>query len=338
MRIALTYNEKRSDHEDQAEFDTRAAIDGIARLVASLGHEAVPIDVSGSIPRLVVRLRQLAPELVLNLAEGERGTFREAFYPALFEQLELAHTGSCASALALSLDKALAKRVVASARVRVPHGRLVRNKGELPVLDDLDELALPVIVKPNFEGSSKGITAASVVTERGRLARVVGDALARYPEGILVEELIEGIDVAVGWIEGVGLLPAIWYRYDAVDRYAIYDYVLKHDAPERVQIEIPAPLPDDVGKRLIAATRRAIEALGIRGYGRADFRITPRGEVVFLEMNPLPSLTLATGHDELYASAARLGLSPRDVIDRIIETARPSRSEAREPVPLSCSA
>jgi D-alanine-D-alanine ligase len=319
MRIALTYNEKRSAGEAHAEFDSREAIAQIARLVASLGHSVVPMDVSGSIPRIAVRLRRVAPELILNFAEGERGTFREAFYPALFEQLGFAHTGSSASTLALCLDKALAKRVVAAARVRVPRGRIVRRA------DELCDLPGPLIVKPNFEGSSKGITPASVVADPGGLAEVIRPLLARYPEGVLVEEFVDGIDVAVGWFAGIGMLPPICYRYDARGGPAIYDYALKHVTPERVHVEVPAVLACGVAPRLEQAAARAFEALGVAGYGRADFRITAGGDIVFLELNPLPSLTLAAGHDELYLAAAELGRSPRDLLAAVI---------ADEPAPL----
>src|SRR5262245_53599479 len=100
MRVALTYNEKRTASANpdaaDAEFDSRDAIAAIARLVAEPGHTVVPIDVSGSIPKLVDQLAQIDPDVVLNFAEGEHGTFREAFYPALFEQLGLVHTGSSA--------------------------------------------------------------------------------------------------------------------------------------------------------------------------------------------------------------------------------------------------
>ncbi len=320
MKIAITYNERRTDAEGEAEFDTRDAIATIARMVAGLGHVVVPVDVTGSIPRLVVELGRLAPDVVFNFAEGERGAFREAFYPALFEQLGLAHTGSEASALAVCLDKALAKRVVAGARVRVPRGQLIRQ-----ATDPLRDLQGPLIVKPNLEGSSKGITAASVVRDPTQLGMVVADTLARYPGGVLVEELIPGIDVAVGWFAGVGLLPPIWYRHDE----AIYDYDLKHARPECVQVEVPAPLAAPIAARLAVAAIRSFAALGIEGYGRADFRITPDGEVVFLEMNPLPSLTLAQGHDELYAAAATLERSPRDLLSAILDDAVTRRGPAR---------
>ena len=316
MKIALTYNEKRSDAEREAEFDSRDAIAAIARLVASLGHVAVPIDVTGSIPRLTAELQRIAPDIVFNFAEGERGAFREAFYPALFEQLALPHTGSSASTLAVCMDKALAKRVVAGARVRVPRGRLVRSAA-----DPLGDLEPPLIVKPNLEGSSKGITAASLITEPGELRTAVTAALARYPGGVLVEEWIPGTEVAVGWVNGIGLLPPIEYRFDG----PVYDFALKHLHPERVDVRVPAELSDAVAARLRRAASRTFEALGIEGYGRADFRVTPDGEVVFLEMNPLPSLTLAAGHDELYVAAAAIGRSPRDLLAAILDAVPSAR-------------
>jgi D-alanine-D-alanine ligase len=330
MRVALTYNEKRaasaSPHAADAEFDRRDAIAAIAALVAELGHQAVPIDVTGPIPKLVDELARIAPDVVLNFAEGERGAFREAFYPALLEQLGLAHTGSSASTLAVCLDKALAKRVVAGARVRVPRGQLIRATDD-PWLarPGLARVPLPAIVKPNFEGSSKGITAASIARDRAGLADVVADAIARYPHGVIVEELVDGIDVGVGWFAGIGLLPPIWYRYEG----EIYDYALKHLTPERVQLEIPPPLSEAAERRLAAVAMRAFAALGVTGYGRVDLRITPGGDAVFLEMNPLPSLTLASGHDELYVAASRLGHAPRAVMAAVLDAALP-RGQPRE--------
>jgi D-alanine-D-alanine ligase len=180
-------------------------------------------------------------------------------------------------------------------------------------IDELGDLAPPLIVKPNFEGSSKGVRLAR---DRAQLAAAVTTIAGRYPRGVLVEEYVEGIDVAVGWFAGHGQLPPIWYRHDA----AIYDYALKHETPERVRVEVPE-LEPVTERRLQVAATRAFEALGVTGYGRADFRITPDGEVVFLELNPLPSLTLATGHDELYVAAAHAGLSPRELLGLIVTSA-----------------
>ena len=265
MRIALTYNLKRTESEREAEFDSPATIHTLTRELAALGHDVTPIDVTGSIAWLVTRLRRAAPDVVFNLAEGEHGTFREAFYPALFEQLGLRHTGSPASALALCLDKVIAKRIVAAAGVRVPNDRGRR-----------------VIVKPRFEGSSKGIAQASVTRDPAPLL-----ARARYP--MMVEAYVDGDDASVAWVDGLGF-TAITYAYAPTGPHRILDFELKQ-APDRVASRVVHDA------RLVDAARRAFAALGVEGYGRADFRVTPDA-VYFLEMNPIPSMAPADG--ELY--------------------------------------
>jgi hypothetical protein len=77
------------------------------------------------------------------------------------------------------------------------------------------------------------------------------------------------------------------------------------------------------GRGLNPAVQEAVAALGVAGYGRVDFRVTSDGEVVFLEMNPLPSLTLASGHDELYRAAAQIGHPPRALLAAVLDAALP---------------
>jgi D-alanine-D-alanine ligase len=320
MRIAVTYNLRRDDGEASAEFDTRETIDAIVAMLERLGHCAVPLDVTGSIPRVVAGLRWVRPDLIVNLAEGERGAFREAFYPALFEQLGVPHTGSSASVLALCLDKSLAKRVVAADRIAVPAGALVRARDAVP------SVPLPALVKPNFEGSSKGITQTSVVTTREALAARISELLDRYSDGVLVEEFVGGIDVAVAWVDGIGLLPPIQYCYPTSGRFPIYDYALKNERAAEVAVEIPARIDPATARGLEDGARRVFAALGVEGFGRADFRVTPAGEVVFLEMNPLPAL------DDFYDAFAHLGRRTEELFEAIVAAA--SLPQARA---LPCS-
>jgi D-alanine-D-alanine ligase len=212
------------------------------------------------------------------------------------------------------MDKALAKRIVASARVRTAWSRLVKSTA-----DPLPVLSVPVIVKPNFEGSSKGITQASVVSEPERLAEVVHAQLARFPSGLLVEQYVDGIDVAVGWVAGLGVLPPIGYLYPPTGPHRIYDLALKQGPPERIDVQVPAQLPATTLAALETAATRAFDALGVEGYGRADFRVTRDGHVIFLEMNPLP--TLDPAEKDLYAAAAARGLTPRELLAAIVAAA-----------------
>lgn len=306
MNIALTHNLRRHVGDD-AEFDTPETIEMLRRTLRELGHDVRAVEVTRPIESVAAELRKLSPELVFNIAEGVRGVFREAVIPTLCDELGLAYTGSPASVLALCLDKALAKRVVAAAGVAVAPGKLVRAPlDHLPALPSLDDrFTPPVILKPNFEGSSKGITQASVITE-GPVTPHLAAALRAHPAGILVESYLDGWDVAVGFLAGDVLEP-VRYAYEPTGPHRIYDATLKRD-------DRAVPLVDVVpslAARLKDAARRAFAAVGVVGYARADFRVTPDDEIVFLEVNALPSL--APVNNEMYRSR-----TPREVLSAIV--------------------
>jgi D-alanine-D-alanine ligase len=201
MRIALTHNLRVTDSEEEAEFDTRETIAGVERALSRAGHRVESIDVTGPASLLVTRLEAFAPDIVFNLAEGHRGKTRRAFYPALFEELGIPSTGSDAYTLTVTLDKALTKKQLAGWGVPSPRGRFV-TRATLRT-GGFDELPFPAIVKPNFEGSSKGIGQDNVVEDPIALGRVLDEILARYPDGALVERYVPGVDVRVVLVEGL---------------------------------------------------------------------------------------------------------------------------------------
>src|SRR5690349_11401694 len=218
MKIAFTHNLRLTDSEEEAEFDTAETVAAIASALASAGHEVEKIEVSGPASHLVSRLEASDPDLIFNTAEGKRGRAREAFYPGLFEELGFPYTGSDAYVLALTLDKWLTKLVLRDHGVESPRGRLVTPRDLQNVLDSGAGLSFPVIVKPNYEGSSKGIGDEAVAKDARSLATVLRAAVSAYPSGVMVEEFVAGEDVTVGFIEGVGddgLLGAVEYVIDA---------------------------------------------------------------------------------------------------------------------------
>ena len=85
MRIALTHNLRLSDSEEEAEFDTEETVNALAAAIERLGHRVEKMEVSGPASRTVARLEAFSPDLIFNTAEGRRGRFREAFFPALFD-------------------------------------------------------------------------------------------------------------------------------------------------------------------------------------------------------------------------------------------------------------
>src|SRR5437763_11119892 len=157
VKIAFTHNLRLTNSEDEAEFDTAETVDAIAGALAAGGHEVEKIEVSGPASHLAARLEAYAPDLIFNTAEGRRGRAREGFYPALFEELNFPYTGSDAYVLTVTLDKWLTKLFLAAHNVDSPRGRLIMPRDVVGLGDTSLGLAFPVIVKPNYEGSSKGI-------------------------------------------------------------------------------------------------------------------------------------------------------------------------------------
>jgi D-alanine-D-alanine ligase len=323
MRIALTHNLRLADTEDEAEFDTRETVDGLAGAIERLGHRVERIEVSGPASRTVARLEAYGPDLIFNTAEGRRGRFREAFFPALFDELGMPYTGSDAYALSVTLDKQLTKLVLAQHGVPTPRWQYLEDARQLQV----NALRYPVIVKPNFEGSSKGITQDSVVEDPLHLHDVVQAALARYPAGVLVEEYVTGRDVTVPFLEAAaperrGVLQPVEYAIAAEAtagrRFAIYDYELKTKLDAHVSVRAPALLPAPVAERIRELSETVYRVLQIRDLGRIDFRVADDGTPYFLEINALPSLEKGAG---IYAAAALEGLHADAVVNAVIRSA-----------------
>jgi D-alanine-D-alanine ligase len=324
MRIAFSHNLRLTDSEEEAEFDSPETVQAIADGLRAGGHEVETIEVTGPASHLAARIESFGPDLIFNNAEGRRGRTREAFYPALFEELGFPYTGSDAYVLTVTLDKWLTKLVLAQRGIDTPRGRLI-TPDEYKRLKDPGTLglALPVIVKPNYEGSSKGIGDDAVVRDAKTLAELLPRALRAYPNGVLVEEFIPGTDVTVPFLEGRGdegvLLP-VDYLVDpaAKSRFNLYDYRLKSAQSNMVSVRCPPDLPRDVISRLQAISKMATRTLGIRDVGRVDFRLGEDGRIYLLEVNALPSLEHGAS---LFAASGREALTYDETLQSIVESA-----------------
>src|SRR5664279_5186560 len=234
VKIAFTHNLRLTDSEDEAEFDSVQTVDAVASGLREGGHEVEKIEVTGPASHLAARIESYGPDIIFNAAEGRRGRSREAFYPALFEELGFPYTGSDAYVLTVTLDKWLTKLVLGPLGIDAPRGRLV-TADDLRRMKDPGTLglALPVIVKPNYEGSSKGIGDEAVVRDARQLGDMLPRVLRSYPSGVLVEEFIAGDDVTVPFLEGYGdegvLLP-VDYEVEPAARspFNLYDLSLIH--------------------------------------------------------------------------------------------------------------
>ena len=286
VRIALTHNLRVTGGEAEAEFDRAETIEAIATALRAQGHEVEPVEVAGPAARTVAKLEALAPDLVFNVAEGRRGPYREAFFPALFDELGLAYTASDAYACSIALDKAVTKHLTAALGVPTPRWRMVRRGDGL----DASMLEFPVIVKPNFEGSSKGITPESVVDDPGALPSRVAALLERFPAGVLVEEFVAGRDVCVALLASEGaltVLPPVELVHGGGDPRAVLDLATKLAG---VETRVPARIEAWTDGRLRELAATVGRALGFRDFAVLDFRVDAAGNPHFIEANALPAL------------------------------------------------
>jgi D-alanine-D-alanine ligase len=340
MNIGIAYDLK-SEHEartgDRAgargggpedrleEYDSSETVDAIARALAARGHEPVLL---GGGRAFLERVLARKPGLVFNIAEGCGSRSREAHVPSVCEMLGIPVTHSDPLTLAATLDKAMAKCLVASAGVATPRFAIVDSE------PDVESIALeyPLIAKPLFEGSSIGIRRSSRVEDASALRREVARLAGDYAQPVLVEEFCSGAEFTVG-VLGNGRKGAPSDRSDGwfvaamevaprVDRPETFVYSLEVKRNWRNEVEYHVP------PRCSARTTRAVEelalaayrALGCRDVARVDVRSTARGEPRFLEINPLPGLHPATG--DLVILCERSGIAYEELIARIVDGAR----------------
>jgi D-alanine-D-alanine ligase len=253
--------------------------------------------------------------LALHGRFGEDGTVA-----AILELLGLPYTGSSFEASRLAFDKLAAKSVLRRAGLTVPpaiplaEGAL-RELGVGTLLDQaMDELGLPLVVKPNRGGSALGIR---VVDRPDQLPAALMAAFG-YDDMVLLEQRVSGTELALAVVDGLATLPAVEIRpkegwYDFAARYT-------HGAAD---FRAPAELDPAVTQRCLEAAHAAHLALGCRDLSRVDAILDDSGVCHLLEVNTGPGLT-STSLVPMAADAA--GISFADLAAHLTD-----RAVARRP-------
>jgi D-alanine-D-alanine ligase len=332
MRIGITYDLKaavpagsEAPDDFQEEFDSPATVEAIASVLRHLGYE---VEKLGDGRELLERLLAYPPDFVFNFAEGHGiGRSREARVPAVLEMLGIPYSGSDPLTLAATLDKDCAKRLVASEGVAVPKGIVVdcrlqiadcRVNGNLQ--SAICNLQFPVIIKPAWEGSSKGIRNKCLVHDHKELMRVVSEMLAAYQQPLLIEEYIQGDELTVGIVgnDSPAIVGVMRVLPSEPTEHFIYGLEVKRDYLRQVRYEVPARLAPAAMEAVREATVKVYRALGCRDVSRIDFRL--KGNVpYFLEVNPLPGLNPESS--DLVILAKLAGWTYPQLIEAILRAA-----------------
>ena len=326
LRVGIAFD-LRSDHElaDGAPDDlleeyepSELTVAAIADALRGAGHE---VRLLGGGRRLVAALMDDPPQLVFNLCEGAGGRSREAHAAAVCELLGVPYTGSDPLTLAATLDKQVAKELVAAAGVPVPRGAVVDGAGFA-----LDGLSCPLLAKPLAEGSSIGIRDASLLRDERELESVVARLAADYRQPVLVEEFCAGVEVTVGILgsgAGARVIGVMEIAPADDDGDFVYSLEAKRAWRERVHYHVPPRSPSlrqEAERTALAAYRK----LACHDVGRVDLRAGSDGRLRFLELNALPGLGPGgdAGLGDLVLLAARSGLHYDALIVAIVDEAR----------------
>jgi len=320
LRIGLTYD-LRTDYLAQgyneqqvAEFDSESTIDALEAALQHAGHRIERIGCAKNLVRCLNTGQRW--DLVFNICEGLHGRAREAQVPALLELYDIPYTFGDPLCCALTLDKAMTKRIIRDAGLPTPAFVLVTQ------LLDLNTLTLnyPVFAKPVAEGTGKGVDHRFRIDTPTQLKAVCQDLLTRFNQPVLVEEYLPGREFTTALL-GTGSqarvlgtmemtigadAPTRDYSYDIKEQCETYvHYFEMEQGPLREAVE-----------RLSLAAYRVLEG---RDTGRVDVRLDTQGQPSFIELNPLPGLHPT--HSDLPMIATQQGMAYEDLIAHIVNSA-----------------
>jgi D-alanine-D-alanine ligase len=241
--------------------------------------------------------------IALHGSYGEDGTVQ-----AILEAQGVPYTGSAAEPSRIAFSKWAAKQKFLQAGLPTPPATRLR-------LDDpagfassaANTIGYPVVVKPDRQGSSIGVTIVRSPTELDAALA----ACFRFDCEGLIEAAVLGDEWTVALIDGEALPPI---RIGTVRQF--YDYTAKYAAEDTTYEFETAPLP--VTRELGELARAAYSAVGASGIARVDLRMDAGGRPFLLEVNTIPGMT---DHSLVPKAAARVGLSMTALCERAISSA-----------------
>lgn len=324
MRIGLSFDLKdaisraQGEPEDALEeYDSAETLQIIEATISAEEHTVVRL--GGGRDFLTNVLREPV-DFVFNIAEG-RGSYRsrEAQVPSVLEMLDIPYSGSDPQCLATCLDKPLTKQLVAVAGVHVPKSHTVSNVGELGSLS-WDGFAFPAIIKPAFEGSSKGIRLTSLVDSPEQTVESISYLLKSYRQPVMVEEFIDGDEVTVGMVGNSPprVLSMMRIVPKTRNEHFVYSLEVKRDYQRLVDYECPARLSENILAEIASSSQKTFTILGCRDFARIDFRVSTEGVPYFLEINPLPGLGT---YSDLVIMAIKMGWTHHKLISAVLNAA-----------------
>ena len=291
MKIAIVTDQSRRDFLPQEEaFKEDEQKENTAREVGKIlskKYECISLIADDNI---IHRLKEENIDLVFNLCNGIRGDSKLAQLPAILEFADIPYTGSSVLGHTLAINKIYSSNIFKTYDIPTPNFISVYST------DDLQDLGMkfPILIKPNDEGSSRGIHQDSLVFDMDTLIKKVDDELKIYNPPIMLNEYIEGREFSVGAIgndKDITVLPIQEVDLSNLpdNLMKFYSFEIKAYYKDKTIYHIPAPLSEEEKALIESAAIRAYKALMLKDYARVDIILKDNIPYV-LEVNSLSGL------------------------------------------------
>ena len=238
--------------------------------------------------------------VVLHGRWGEDGVVQGAL-----EAIGMPYTGSGVLACALAMDKVRTKQIWQQMGLPTADDKVLQSADDLNGL--IEQLGLPLFLKPAREGSSVGVAKVSNKEELEgayKAAAAVGD-------DVLAERFIGGAELTVAILNSEAL-PIIELRTNN----EFYDYQAKYESNE-TQYLCPAELPIKLEDEIKDLSLRAFKALDCAVWGRVDLMLDDDQQPLLLEVNTVPGMT---NHSLVPMAAAAAGIDFNELVYSILAT------------------
>ncbi len=278
--------------------------EAVHKALVARGYDARFVDQDEGVAEA---LNAMKPKLVWNALHGTYG--EDGAIQGLLEILGIPYTGSDVTASAIAMSKVHSKRIFQAQGIPTPKYRVLSRDEILADEDAQPPFECPVVVKPDGEGSSVGVSVVKTADDYAEALR----RAAGYAKQVVVERFIPGKEVMVGLLSGK-VLGTVEVR----PKRGFYDYDAKYVTHDTEYL-CPAPIDTREAEQCCQVALDAFRCLGCAGHARVDLRLSPEGGVYILEINTLPGMTDTS---LLPMIAKEAGLSFEDLTEQIALDAR----------------
>ncbi len=244
---------------------------------------------------------------VFNIMHGRGGEDGEI--QGALDVLQIPYTGCGVMASAISMNKLMTKRIWSGANLPTPAFIVLTPETDFDEV--VEQLGLPLMVKPANEGSSIGMSKVNKAEE----LKAAYECAAEYDSLIFAEEWVTGHEYTIA-ILGDEALPVI--RLEVQSDF--YDYEAKYSSND-TQYHCPCGLDEEEEKALQVLAKKAFDVVAGSGWGRVDVMRDQKGNYCLIEVNTVPGMT---DHSLVPMAANAAGIDFEDLVLRILETSQHS--------------